>query len=180
MINEFSVKAKPSGNKATVAFTVLLIAAAALVLVYSIIPLYKGIVGVGAMACICAAVLIYTKYVSAIYYYDITFDYRGEPLFVVRQVVGKRQSTLARLGLRDIRTVELEDSVARRAHKTEKGVRKYSYLPTLMPETVCRITAKNQYERCEMLIECSSEFAELLRSYAAEARTFVIADDDED
>ena len=179
MIREFSVKAKPSNNNAKIVFAILLVLAAVLVLVYSVIDLYRGIIGVIALAAIAAAVLIYTKYISSIYYYDVTFDYRGEPIFVVRQQTGKRQSTLARIGLADVSSIEFEESSATEKHVTKRGYVKYAYLPTLLPKRFCRLTAVSRYEKAEILVEISDELADLLRTYSDEARQLIISDYDE-
>jgi len=180
VINEFSAKAKASNNNARVAFFTLLSAGIVSALVYMIVPVYKGIVGLVVVALLTAAVLIYTRYIAPIYYYDITSDYEGTPIFVVRQVTGKRETTLARISLADITAVKLEGADERRAHKTEMGVRKYFYTPTLSPDVTCRISARSRYEKSEVVIEVTEEFAEMLRAYAAEARELRAAADAED
>ena len=170
MIGEFSARVKSSNNKARVAFFLLLSLSTAVFVAYFISPLYKGIIGLFGIALITAAVLIFTKYVSAEYYYDITRDADGTPVFVVRQLTGKRQSTLCRIGLSDIVGAKMENAAERRAHKTPVGYRKYVYLPTLMPSITCRLTVSNRYERAEIIIEVGEDFKNLLLSYSAEAR----------
>ncbi len=170
MINEFSARVKSSNNNARVAFFLLLGLSAAAFAAYFFSPQYKGVIGLVGIVLITAAVLIYTKYVSCEYYYDITHDSDGTPVFVVRQITGKRQSTLCRIGLSDIVGAEIESSAERRRHKTPAGYRKYVYFPTLMPESTCRLTVSNRYERAEILIEVGEEFKNLLLSYSAEAR----------
>ena len=61
MINEFSARVKNSNNNARVAFIAFLVAGGATVLAYSIIPTYKGVVGLVAVALLTAAVLVYTR-----------------------------------------------------------------------------------------------------------------------
>jgi hypothetical protein len=117
-----------------------------------------------------AAITIYSRYVSPVYYYDITHDSEGTALFVVRQIIGRRETTLCRIALYEIVKIEEEDSKARSEHKTPYGYKKYSYLPTIMPKRCYRITSMSRYEKAEILIEASGEFIDLLRSYAAEAR----------
>ena len=180
MIKEFSARVNPSNNKARTVFIALLVSAAIVTLVYMWAPLYKGIIGTVDIALIAAAVFIYTKYMSSIFYYDITFDYRGEPILVVRQITGRRQSTLARVGLREIRSVEMETAASRKEHKTPLGTRKYVYTPTLAPETTCLIKVITPYETSEIRIECSDQFAEMLRAYSSEAKTMIFSPDDEE
>ncbi len=174
MINEFSVNAKPSNNKAKVAFWVLIGLAAldfaAYLLMRALEVQKSGLVGMLSLVFITAAVLIYTKYVSPKYYYDIMNDSDGTAIFVVRQVIGKRQSTLCRIGLAEIQRVDRESAEERRAHKTPFSHKKYVYLPTLRPSATYRLTTRNRYEQAEIIIEISDEFANLLVEYIKEAK----------
>ena len=178
MIKELSVHVKPKGNKGKLLFTALMLVAATVVLVSMFIERYKGVVGLVGMIAIVIATWIYTRYIAVEYYYDVTFDSSGEPIFIVRQIIGKRQSTLSRISLADIVDVTLQDAAERKAHKTPRDTRRYVYVPTVFSERVCRITTKNRYEKAEVLIEVSDEFASLLRSYAEEARAMRAAEDD--
>ena len=179
MISEFSTHVKSSNNKARTLFFSLLLASVAIVCAYMLSPLYKGVIGMCALITIVSAVFVYTKFLSSVFYYDITFDYRGEPIFVVRQITGKRQSTLARLSLRDIRKIEMETREQRKAHKVAAGYKKYVYFPTLSPEHSCRLTVISAYEKSEVQIECTLEFSEMLKAYAQEAKTFVVSEDED-
>ena len=116
------------------------------------------------------ALMIYTKYIAPIYYYDITFDNEGNAVFVVRQQTGKKYTTLCRIALSEIVNIEKQTAEQMKAHKTPMGTVKYSYLPTLSPSLAYRITTSGRYERAEILIESSEEFADLLTSYSSEAR----------
>ena len=89
---------------------------------------------------------------------------------MVREIIGKRETTLCRIGLFEVTKIEREDKTARRSHKTPYGYRKYSYLPTLFPEAICRITTMSRYEKAEIIIEANDEFIALLDAYCAEAR----------
>ena len=91
------------------------------------------------------------------------------PIFVVRQVTGKRQTTLSRIDLENIKKIEKQDKKEQSAHKTSADFRKYVYAPTLFPETVYRITVIGRYEKAEIIIECSDEYADYLRSAVVEA-----------
>ena len=170
MLNEIYVHAKPTNQNAKRLFFILLALAAATTPIYLIINVYKGIVGLAVVALITAAVLIHTKYIAPEYYYDITSDHEGTPVFVVRQVVGKRQTTLCRLDLFSIIKVERFDKKAASEHKTPKGYRKYSYLPTLNPDSRLCLTAISNTERAEIAIEASEEFSEMLIRLSREAR----------
>ena len=179
MIREFSAKAKSSNNKARTFFIASMLLAFLLLSGAMLLPLYRGVVSLFGIVFLVAAITIYTKYLSPIYYYDITFDSEGAPLFVVRQVIGKRQSTLCRIGLFEIVKIEKESIEERKSHKTPVGFVKYSYVPTILPETVYRITSVSRYEKSEILIEVTDEFASVIRSYAAEARANYTPHEDE-
>ncbi len=170
MIQDFYAHAKPSNNKAKYAFVGLLGAAAMVMVTYFIVSHYKGIIGMFAVAFITAAVLIYTKYIGVEYYYDITRDTENTPIFVVRQIIGKRQSTLCRVDLHNIAKVERLTREERSKHKTDPGFKKYIYFPTLSPDSMLLIRLVSTHENAEIFIEAPDEFGNLLLSYAKEAR----------
>lgn len=174
MIRELSVKTTATNNKAKIAFVTSLTVGALGAVCYIILRAFSveksGLFGFIPLIALTAAVFFYNKYVSSVYYYDVTFDSEGYAIFVVRQTVGKRQSTLCRIGLCEIQKMERETSAERRAHKTPADHRRYLYLPTLMPKVTYRITTKSRYESAEIIIECSDEYAELLSAYTKEAK----------
>lgn len=177
MINELSVRPKPRNNYAKIAFLVAILISAIGFVTYFIMDRYRGIVGMFAFMMLVTAILFYTKYISPMFCYDITFDSENIPLFVVRQIIGKRQTTLCRFDLADIISVKYENKEQRRAHKTPKGVRKYVYAPTMFPPDVYRLTVKSRYENAEIIIEGTEELAELLRKYSNEARTLRVEEE---
>lgn len=170
MINEFYSHIKPSNNKAKRLFITLLTLGGLITLVYMIADRFKGIIGLFALAAIVGAVFIYTKYVGVEYYYDITHDSAGSAVFVVRQLSGKRQTTLCRLDLHSIVKVERLTAAEKKAHRAEAGYKKYFYLPTLSPDSVTLITVHSPHEYAEITIEAPDEFADMLRRYSREAR----------
>lgn len=179
MVNDFSVHAKPSNNNAKIAFFVFLGLTAISTVVYLAIEQYKGLVGVVALIFVTLVVFVYNKYLSAQYYYDITSDSIGN-VFVVRQIIGKRQTTLCRINLSSIIKIEKEGKKERKAHKTPMQYKKYVYTPTLFPKIAYRITSVSRYEKAEIIIEVSDEFASLLSEYAKEARAVEMLEDEED
>ncbi len=170
MIREFSTHPKPVNKNAQVAFLITILISAFGFVTYFLIEKYKGIVGVASLMVLTTAILFYTKYISPEFYYDITVDSEGTPLFVVRQVIGKRQTTLCRINLADIVSVTRQSSAQKRAHKTPSGYRAYVYTPTFMPPETYLITVASRYEKAEIRIEGTDEFAEVLREYSGEAR----------
>ncbi len=169
MITEFTLRPKASNRRALYLAIAFLVGAAAFMVLYFALPVYKGVVGVVAIALLAAAILVYTKYISPSFYYDITVV-DGLPLFVVRQLIGKRYTTLCRIELRTIIKIEKQEKTERRAHQTPVGYVRYSYAPTLMPEVTYLITSVSRYEKAEITIEANDEFASLLSRYAEEAR----------
>ena len=170
MIKSFSARPKPQNNSAKIAFAIALAISALCFVAYFLMDRYRGIVGTVAMFILITAILIYTKYISPSFVYDVCFDTENTPIFVVRQLIGKRITTLCRVELADIYEVKHESRAEMRAHKTPKDFKKYVYAPTMIPSEVYRITVKNRYENAEIIIEITGELAELLVSYVAEAR----------
>ncbi len=172
MIREFSAKPKCSNNKARMLFVMSTSVGFALVLLSTFIPAYKGLVSLAAIILLTLSVMLYTRYIAPVYFYDIMVTEGGEPLFVVRQQTGKRYTTLCRISLYEIVKVEKETAEQRRGHKTLSEVKKYSYLPTLDPAESYRITVNGKYEKAEILIEAGEDFISILSQYANEARTY--------
>lgn len=174
MIREISVRPKPSNNKAKISFIVFMalfvFGLVAYLIMRSMQVEKSGLIGFIPLVSITVAIFFYNKYLSGKYTYQVIFDSQGTPLFLITQTVGKRISTLCRVALSEIVRIEEESYEQMKAHKTESDHRRYVYLPTLMPAKVCRITARSRYERSEIVIECSEEFAGLLSEYATEAR----------
>lgn len=170
MIREFSAHTKATNKKAIFLFSLCTALAFCLIFLSLVIPLYRGVVSLLGMGFMVAAITLYTRYVSPEYFYDVTFDSEGTALFVVRQMIGKRQTTLCRIALYEIVKIEREDATARKIHKTPYGFVKYNYSPTLMPEFSYRITSVSRYEKSEIVIEASEEFSALLKSYSEIAR----------
>ena len=170
MIKELTVHPKPQNNNAKIAFGIALGISFVGFAVYFMMDRFRGFVGMFALLTLVTAILFYTKYICPSFYYDITHDYENTPVFVVRQVIGKRQTTLSRIDLASITEVKRENKEERRAHKTPTDFRKYVYAPTLFPKTVYRITVRSRYEKAELIVECSEEFADYLVKCAAFAR----------
>ena len=178
MIRPHSLKLVPTNKKALGAFVALLGAILVSMIFYSRAEHYQGVIGLVSVAAICAAVIVYTKYVSPVYYYDITDDSEGVWVFVVRQVTGKRVSTLCRISLHEIVSVTREDKSARAEHKTPFGTRKYVYTPTLLPDVTYRLCTASVHERAEIVIEAPEEYINLLNAYIGEAKENYVEDDE--
>lgn len=169
MINEFTLHPKPTNINAKIAFLISLSVFAFLTVTYMVMDLYKGVVGLAAIVFLTVAIMFYTRYLSAEYYYEVLFA-DGIPMFIVKQRVGKRVTTLICVALSDIREIKTQSKAQRREHKCEVGYRKYFYSPTLDPETTVLLKVSSRYDKCEIRIESTPEFADMLEAYANEAR----------
>ena len=170
MINEFSIHAKATNNKARTAFFICFFASFALLLSANAFQKFVWVPQLLGMVLLVAAVTLYTKFLSSKYYYEIVKDTEGTPLFVVSQLIGKRMTALCRIALYEVVKIECETAEERKNHKTPAGVKKYNYVPTLFPDRVCRICTSGRHERAEIVIEVSDEIANMLSEYAKEAR----------
>lgn len=170
MIKELSFCPRPKNNYAKIIFLVTILVSATAFVTSFITDKYRGILGMFALMMLVTAIIFYTKYISPVFYYDITVDSENIPVFAVVKIVGRRQTTLCRIDLADIISIEHETKEERRNNKTPKGVRKYIYAPTMFPKEVYRLTVKNRYENAEIVIEGTKEFAEALKKYSSEAR----------
>ena len=170
MINEFSVNPKPQNKSAKVACLACLTVFAAAVVCYMTLSHYKGLIGLAAIIFLTVGIMIYTRYIAVKYYYDVTFDSESHAVLSVRQITGKRQTTLCCIYLSSIESIARETKEERRAHKTPFGMRKYNYTPTLIPSLTYRIESKSRLESCEIRLEITDELAEKLREYVAEAK----------
>ena len=179
MIKDFSVTPKAQNKNAKILMCAFFVLALISVVITVFIDKYKGVVGMITLASLTTAILVYTKYVAVTFHYDIVAEGTDEPLFIVRQTVGKRNATLCRIAFADIIKVEKESRAERRAHKTPPGVARYVYTPTLSPLMSYRITVSSRYEKAEIIIEGSDELCEMLISIAQEARERRALEDEE-
>ena len=178
MITDFSAQPKPQNNNAKIVMWVFFALSAVAFIVSANIPIYKGVVGAVALASIVTAILMYTKYVSVKFYYDVIATGVSEPLFVVRQLVGKREVTLARIALADITEINFETKAERKAHKRDYRTNLYVYAPTLAPAVSYRMYVRSYSEKSELVLEGSDEFFKKILEFSAEAREMRAIDDE--
>ncbi len=178
MISEFSVRPVAKNNGARNLFFALLGAAAASVAVSYFSPLYKGIIQLLSLLLLVGAVMIYTRYVGAFYLYEVAFDSEETPIFIVIQVSGKRRSALCRVDLADIADIKRLSGEEYRAYKTELGMKRYNYTPTLRPEEVYLMQVRSRRERADVFLEISEEYCQTILAFAAEAKSLRLSDDE--
>lgn len=170
MIRELSLHPMQANKKARVLFLIAILISALGFVTCFVLDKYKDVIATASVMMLATAILFYVKYISPEFYYDIAFDSEGVPVFVVRRIIGKRQTILSRIGLADIVSVVKQSSAEKKTHKTLAGYKTYSYTPTLMPKATYLITVEALYDSAEIRIEGTDEFAELLREYSIEAR----------
>lgn len=178
MISEISFRPKPSNNKAKVTFYTCLAIGLGVALFSMTLELYRGVVGVLAIPFIVAAVYTYQRYMGANYSYDVVCGDSGA-LFVVRQLIGKRSSTLVCIDLASVGSVKRLEREALSAYKPAKDTAVYRVCPTMSPEFCYCISSSTRYSKTEILVELTAEAAALISSYAAEAKELKANEDDD-
>jgi len=171
LITELHLRVKPQNNKAKGLFYTFFVLSLFLFALSYAFSAYRWISQMAAVGCLVTAILLYTKFISAIYFYEIMLDSSDVPVFVVRQQTGRRSVTLCRIALADIVAIERQSRDEYRRHKTDAHKARYVYLPTLFPAVVYRLTVVNRYEAAEIFIEGSDEFAEHLKAASELSRT---------
>ena len=181
MISEFSLKTRPQNKRSVylfIAFSIGAVAAGILYIALMKLGKYHGIAGLLTMVMVIGAIFIYTRYMAAQYYYDVTVV-NNTPLFIVRHKLGKRETTMCRIELGAIVSVEKQTREERKRHKTPSDLARYNYSPSISPEVTYLITARSRYEKAEITVEANDEFAAALLRQAELARTEYFSDDEE-
>lgn len=179
MIVSFSTSPKPQNNNAKIIMSVFFTLTVAAIIVSAFIEKYVGVVQTVGACCLICAILIYTKFLSSTFHYDVIGDGVEAPLFVIRQKTGKRETTLCRVELADIITVKRETKAERRAHKRDAGTSLYVYSPTLWPEITYRVLVAGRHERAELVLEGTDELFAEIKRLAAVARSMRAENNDE-
>ena len=170
MISPIIIKPEQQNNKAKHIFFACLGSAIISIALYTMLPQYNGIVGIVALGFITAAIYLYNRYLCAAYYYEVTMDSSGSPIFVISQTVGKRQTTLCRVDLSSIILVKAMSIEERKSYKPASDVARYFYSPTLSPERVYLLEVRSPYEKADVFVELTDEQAAIISAYAKEAR----------
>ena len=163
MLNEISVCVKPANKTGKYVFLGLIGTALILACATYLGAPYSGVLWTVALVFITAAIYVYNRHVVSEYYYELRVDGGVESL-VISMRVGKTVRTLARLELNALTEVKRLDGKEYRKYKCEKGVYKYSYFPTMFPESVYLVSIRSEHESADLFIEVSEEFARELES----------------
>ncbi len=164
-MKEIFCTAKAKTNTGKNVFLGLLGSSMLLVMAAIMAPKFTGIIWTVAFSFVVATIYVYNRFVGSEYRYAITLD-GGVPSFTVLLQVGKTGKIQARLDLDSIAEVRSMSGKEYRAYKSDKGIIRYPYFPTMFPETVYFVAIRSEHENADIFIEASEEFAEALASYA--------------
>ena len=178
MIPEMSVHARPTNTKARTVVCACFISALLLLILSAIVDKYTGLFGMAILIMLTAAIFFYTKYMAAKYIYDLTTADDHSPILIARSIVGKRQSTLMRIDMYTVTSVERLGREELRTYRAEPGVLKYTYSPTFLPDSMILIKTRGRYEKADIFIEAPEEFETLIRETSEYARSIYTEDEE--
>ena len=171
MIAPITINPKPENNKAKTLVAVFGALGGLIFIFGTFAELYGGVISLVGMMLIIAAITISVKYIMSSFVYEI-IDVDGEWLFVVGQYSGKRYTTLCRVGLHSV--VSIEKRMAKDKKADDRVYSRYSYIPTMMPDSYYVMTVENRYEKAKISLQLTDGMAEQLRLFAKEARELYI------
>ena len=176
-MTDFTYKPTPQNKRAIYLFIAFAIGAVAFTILYITIGQYRGLVGLVAMMFVVAAVFMYTRYMAAEYYYDVLVN-DETPILVVRHRLGRRDTTMCRVELYNVVSIERQTKADRKAHLTPEDHVRFTYSPTVDPEITYLITTASRTEKAEITIEADEEFAAAFMACVNEAKArYTTADD---
>lgn len=161
MYNELTYKVRSSNNVAKHFLLALAGTAIILIALSNMVDHFSGLICFGAFIFAVAAIYIYTRYMGIEYCYQIAN--LGVPTMVVSVISGKRSRTMARIDISSITEVQRLTLSEYRAYKSEKGILKYNYFPTMLPSAVYLVRMRSEHENADIFIEANERFASALR-----------------
>ena len=174
MIAPITINPKPENNKAKTLVAAFGTLGGLIFIFGNFAERYGGVISLIGMMMIVAAITISVRFVMSSFVYEIT-ELEGEWLFVVGQYSGKRYTTLCRVGLHSVVSIEKRMSKDKKAD--DRVYSRYSYIPTMMPDSYYVMTVENRYERAKISLQLTDGMAEQLRLYAKETREFYIEEE---
>ena len=181
MISEITARAKPNSRVQYYLSGALFAVGIVGFLLTNLLDRYVGVAQFCAILPIIAAIFILVKYCLSTPTYDISFNDEGRAMLVVRSVSGRRFHPVCFAFLAHVTSVTAETPEERGAHKTASGCALYTSTASMRPTLTYRVSADTHGSHKEIVLECSEEFANLIRTYAIEAREIEKdSEDDED
>lgn len=120
----------------------------------------------GAVLCLTLAVLVTARFLLRRFVYSVEPSDRGSGTdFVIRELYGKRVTTVCRIALEEIRRVEPWTKESRSHLASEKnGKRFYRYVAELSSRDTVLIQAEESGEECFLLISADAQLSAILSS----------------
>ena len=171
-IFEFTFRPKPDKKPAAIVFGILMAMGAAIVIASAVAEKYKGVISLGAVIVLCAAIYIFVRYLVSDYAYALVFDNNGLPNLIVTRKIGKSVTTLFAIPVSRIQAARGESAEDRKRHEAPFGTKKYNYCASLNPDKTYRLSAAGREGRAEIVLECTPAVADRLVEYAAIARAY--------
>ena len=178
MVKEFFIHARPSNKKASTVVRGAIISAALCLIACFFINRYQGVVSTAAVIFAAVAILFYTKYVTAEYIYELVNDSEGVALFVVRTRTGRRETTMLRLPLYAIASIERVSGEEMQKTRTDPSYPRHNYCPTFRPESAVLLRFRSRFDSADVYIEVSDELVSHLLSLAESEREQVAPDEE--
>ena len=150
-------------------FTVLFISGILVVLSVTA-PSYRGLISLGAVVGLTAAVMIYQRYITSDYGYVVTDGGEDGAVFLVTKRVGKRISTMVYLPLYAVTSIQKFTNTELKQRKSAKVTKRYNFAPTFGADVVYMISARTPNGEFEIILECIDEVAARLSEYAQYAK----------
>lgn len=176
----FSYRRRADKKKAFPLFFALVGISAILVIASRISPKYQGLISLAAVCTMTASVLIYVRYVVSDYTYSVREGEDNQSFLIFTKIVGKRQSMIGCIPLYAIKSIDKFTKAEFKEQKVDKGVHKYNFAPTFLPDTVYVIKAQTSTLKYYVVIEGTDELCERLLEYSRYALLDVAkANDDE-
>lgn len=176
MMPAISMSRRAENKRALYLLIAFLIGAVAFSVLYIVMTVYRGLIGLAAMIFFIGTIFIYTKHVAVEYVYSIT-NFDTSPMLTVVHKVGKRETTMCGIYLSGIVSVEKLSGNEMRSVKADREYAKYNYCPTMGPDFAYLITYTMRSEKAKVLLELTDEFAAELQRLAREYS--VASEDDE-
>ena len=161
MVNELSYVAKAKNNAAKYVLLGLIVTSMIFVIASNLATNFSGVLWVFALGFITATIYVYNKNVGSEYCYSVTNE-GGRPTFLVSMKVGKTTKIMARIDLWSISEIKRFSRKEYRAYKSDKGVIRYSYHPTMFADEVYFILVRSEHENADIVIEADESFIQAL------------------
>ena len=165
----FSYRRLAEKKRAMPLFFTLITISFALVAVSMFITKYSGVVSLGAIGTLTAAMLVYIRYIISDYTYSVREGELNQAYLIFTKIVGKRQSMMGCIPLYAIKSIEKLTKSELKKQKVEPVTHKYNFAPTFSPDIVYVIKAETRTAKYHVVIEGTEELRARLLEYASYA-----------